>query len=161
MLEKAILEELQEYVDRHLLLLDLNINESLDIYYPVESDQEELDNFINKNRKQSFNQILFAFIDKKGLRDTDVYKKAAIDRRHFSKIRSNPNYRISKKTVVSLAISLELNKEETDQLLGSAGFSLSENDTFDLVIQFCIEKKIYDIDYVNQALDHYNIRPLI
>lgn len=61
---------------------------------------------------------------------------------------------------MSLALSLELNKKETDELLASAGYSLSESETFDLVIQFCLEKKIYDIHDVNQALDYFSLKPL-
>jgi len=104
---------------------------------------------------------LFSFIDKKGVSDPDIYKKAGIDRRHFSKIRSNPDYRPGKNTVIALALALELNKKETDKLLSSAGYSLSDSDTFDLVIQFCVEKKIYDIHDVNQALDYFSLKPLI
>lgn len=103
---------------------------------------------------------MFNFIDKKGAIDTDVYKKAGIDRRHFSKIRSYPDYRIGKHAAIALALALELNEKETDKLLSAAGYSLSKNDTFDLVIQFCLEKKIYDIYIVNQALDYFSQRPL-
>lgn len=109
---------------------------------------------------QVFVVCLFSFIDKKGYTDAEVYKKACIDRRLFSKIRSNPNYRLGKNTADALAIALELTKKETEKLLSSAGFSLSENDTFDLVIQFCLEKKIYNIDHVNQALDYFSLKPL-
>ena len=104
---------------------------------------------------------MFSLIDKKGASDPDIYKKAGIDRRHFSKIRSNPDYRPVKNTVIALALALELNKKETDKFLSSAGYSLSDSDTFDLVIQFCVEKKIYDIHDVNQALDYFSLKPLI
>jgi hypothetical protein len=63
--------------------------------------------------------------------------------------------------VIALALALELNEEETDQLLRSAGFSLSNSDTFDLVILFCLEKRIYDLDEVNQALEYLHLKPLI
>lgn len=63
--------------------------------------------------------------------------------------------------MIALALALELNKKETEQLLSSAGFSLSESDTFDLAIQFCLEKRIYDVDLVNQALDYLRLKPLI
>ena len=109
----------------------------------------ELEDFIKNKRKPTFNQILFSFIDQKGATDSDIYKRAGIDRRHFSKIRSNPDYRPGKNTAIALAIALELNKKETDRLLSAAGFSLSESDTFDLVIRFCLEKKIYDLHTIN------------
>jgi hypothetical protein len=57
-------------------------------------------------------------------------------------------------------VALELNKNQTDKLLSAAGYSLSDSDTFDLVIQFCLEKKIYDIHQVNQALDYFSLKPL-
>ena len=77
----------------------------------------ELEDFIKNKRKPTFNQVLFSFIDKKGVSDSDIYKRAGIDRRHFSKIRSNPDYRPGKNTAIALALALELNKKETDQIL--------------------------------------------
>jgi len=82
-----------------------------------------------------------------------------IDRRHFSKIRS-ANYRIGKNTVISLVLALKLNKKEAEELLNAAGYSLSDSDTFDLIIQYFLEKKIYDILTVNQALDYFSLKPL-
>jgi hypothetical protein len=120
----------------------------------------ELEDFIKNNRKPTFHQILFSFFDKKGVSDASLYKKAGIDRRHFSKIRSNPDYQPKKNTAVALALTLELNKKETDKLLSSAGFSLSDSNTFDLIILFCLEKKIYEIQNVNQALDYFSLKPL-
>jgi len=99
-------------------------------------------------------------IDKKGARDSDVYKKAGIDRRHFSKIR-NPAYRPGKNTVIALALALELDKKETDELLSAAGYSLSDRSISVLVILFFLEKKIYDIDAVNQALHYFSQKPLM
>ncbi|KNY28872.1 hypothetical protein [Pseudobacteroides cellulosolvens] len=119
-----------------------------------------MEEYIKNNRKPTFNQVLFSFIDRKGTTDSDIYKKAGIDRRHFSKIRSNPDYRISKNTAVSLSLALELTKKDTDKLLSAAGYSLSDSDTFDLVIQFCMEKKMYDIHNVNEALVYFSLKPL-
>ncbi|EEG78891.1 hypothetical protein [Dethiobacter alkaliphilus] len=163
MLNKKMLTALQEYVDNHLecsnfvrcetpLYTEKEISENI--------PQNELDDFIKTTRQPTFNQVLFSFIDKTGARDTEVYKKAGLDRRHFSKIRSNPEYRPGKNSVISLAMALELNKKEADKLLSAAGYSLSESDTFDLVIQFCLEKRIYDLHSINQALDYFSLKPL-
>jgi hypothetical protein len=161
MLQKHILEELQEYLDQHLLItlceksapyMEDSILESIS---PI-----ELESFINKKRKPTLQKVLFQFIDKKSVTDAEIYKKAGIDRRHFSKIRSNPNYRPGKNTVIALALALELTKKETEKLLSSAGYTLSESETSDLIIQFCLEKKIYDILQVNFALDQFNLKPL-
>lgn len=116
--------------------------------------------FLYANTKPSFTQVLFGFIDKKGVVDSYIYKKAGIDRRHFSKIRFNSDYRIGKNTAIALALALELSRNEADRLLSACGYSLSENDTFDLVIKFCIDRKIYDIDSVNQALNYFSLKPL-
>ncbi|MTI81241.1 MAG: hypothetical protein FH758_10210 [Firmicutes bacterium] len=163
MLEKKLLIELQEYVERNLFRLNFSFCES-----PKYSEEElcidalpmEMEAFIKKKRKPTFSQVLFSFIDKKGASDSDIYKRAGIDRRHFSKIRSNPDYRPGKNTTIALAMALELNKNQTDQLLSTAGYSLSESDTFDLVIRFCLEKKIYSMHDVNQALDYFSLKPL-
>lgn len=106
-------------------------------------------------------QVLFSFIDKKGESESEVYKRAGIDRRHFSKIRSDPDYCIGKNSAIALALALELDKKQTDELLSAAGYTLSDSDIFDLVIQFCIERKIYNIYDVNQALDYFSLKPLI
>jgi len=163
MLDENFFIELKKYVDRHLRTLNFAV-----CYSPMSSDEElcesipsiELEDFIKNTRKPTFNQVLFNLIDKKGASDSDIYKRAGIDRRHFSKIRSNPGYRPGKNTAIALAIALELNKSQADQLLGAAGYSLSESETFDLVIRFCLEKKIFDINHVNEALDYFSLKPL-
>jgi hypothetical protein len=164
MLDKKLFIKLQEYVDEHLSRFVFDVCEapeyfSQSIYKEIQDN--ELEAFIKNNRKPTFHQVLFSFIDKNGTSDSDIYKRAGIDRRHFSKIRSNPNYRPGKNTAIALALALELNKKETDKLLSSAGYSLSNSDTFDLVIQFCVEKKIYDINNVNEALDYFSLKTLI
>jgi hypothetical protein len=164
MLDKKLFIKLQEYVDEHLGRFVFDVCEApkymeQSIYEEIQNS--ELEAFIKNNRKPTFNQALFSFIDKNGTSDSDIYKRAGIDRRHFSKIRSNPNYRPGKNTAIALALALELNKKETDKLLSSAGYSLSNSDTFDLVIQFCVEKKIYDINNVNEALDYFSLKTLI
>ncbi|MFA6941094.1 MAG: XRE family transcriptional regulator [Clostridiaceae bacterium] len=164
MLEEKLLIELVKYVKKHSSNIEYNICEPI-LYCKNnvcnEAQNIEIEDFINHKRKSPFNQVLFGFIDKKGFSDSNVYKKADIDRRLFSKIRSNTNYHPGKNTVIALALALELSKKETDELLSSAGYSLTECDTFDLVIQFCINKKIYNIQNVNEALDYFSLKPLI
>lgn len=164
MLDINLLIELQEYINHQLDSTSYSICEAP--FYCSEklySDDEniELEDFIKSKRMPTFSQVLFSFIDEKGVSDSDIYKKAGIDRRHFSKIRSNPNYRLGKNSAIAIALALELNKKDTDKLLSAAGYSLSDCDTFDLVIQFCLEKKIYAIHNVNEALYHLKLKPLI
>jgi hypothetical protein len=161
MLDKMLLEELQQYIDRNLsyIVCEKSIAPLED--FVLESISPlEIESFIAEKRKPTLQKVLFGFIDKKGCKDSEVYKKAGLDRRLFSKIRSNPEYKPSKNTVTALALALELNKKETDKLLSSAGYSLSDSETSDLVIQFCIERKIYEIDQVNYALDYFSQKPL-
>lgn len=157
MLQNSLLLELEQYVELRLQPVLYHVSEVS--YNKMFSS--EIENFINQKRTKSFSEVLFSYIDKKGCSDADIYKKAGIDRRHFSKIRSNPQYKIGKHPAIALALALQLTKRETEKLLSSAGFSLSDNDTFDLVIQFCLEKKIYDIDEVNEALHYFSLKPLL
>jgi hypothetical protein len=164
MLDKDILLELKKYIDENLRPVLFNICEAPKFFEDSicgNVQNLELETFIKSKRKPTFSQVLFSFIDKKGTSDSEVYKKAYIDRRHFSKIRSIPDYKPGKNAVIALALALELNKKETDKLLSAAGYSLSDSETLDLVIQFCIEKKIYDILEVNEALDYFSMKPLI
>jgi hypothetical protein len=163
MLDDKLRILLQEYVDRHLNeVYSVSFHSPMTISrraYGSESN-DELKKFISTTRQPTFSQVLLTLIDKKGTQDSDIYKKADIDRRHFSKIRSNPQYRPRKTTVIALAFALELTKKEADKLLRSAGYTLSDSDTFDLVIQFCFEHAVYDLPTINQALDSYSLKPL-
>lgn len=164
MLDKDFLLELKSFVEERTRPVMFNscVSPQFMEYKLSESMANiELENFIKKKKKPTFVQVLFDYIDRKGVADTEIYKKAEIDRRHFSKIRSNSDYKPSKNTAIALALALELNKKETDKLLSSAGYSLSDGNIFDLVIQFCIEKKMYNIQSVNEALDYFSMKPLI
>lgn len=159
MLSKELLMELKEYIENHMQMPVLRSMQAEECLSEAKLSID-IENFIKINRKPPFNEILFKLIDEKGARDADIYKKAGIDRRHFSKIRTNPKYRVSKTTVIALAFALELNTDEAEDFLNAAGYSLSDSETFDLVIQFCLEKEIYHIDEVNQALDYFSLKPL-
>jgi len=159
MLDDKCLFELQEYIDFHReQSKQFEADFSTMIGY---RQYAELNDFVRDNQKPLFNQMLFSFIDNKGVSDPEIYQRAGIDRRLFSKIRSNPEYHPSKNTVVAFALALELDKNNADDLLMAAGYSLSDSNTFDLVIRFCLEKKIYDIHNVNRALSYFDLKPLI
>lgn len=113
---------------------------------------DKIKKYLNQNKSSSFSNLLFNLIDKKGLTDVEVYKKVSIDRRLFSKIRCNENYIPKKDNVIKLCLALSLKQDEVKELLDSAGYTLSTNNNFDLVILFCIENNIYDINIVNDYL---------
>ena len=109
---------------------------------------------------KSFKDCLIEWIDKKGLKDPQVYKRANIDRKLFSKIMCNADYKPSKRTALALAIALKLNLDETLDLINRLGYTLSTSSIFDLLIIYCIEHKIYNIHTVNCILFEYD-QPLL
>lgn len=101
---------------------------------------------------ETFQQRLLRLVDERGLSDVEVYKRANLDRKLFSKIRCNKNYKPKKKTALALAIALELNLDETRDLLGRAELALSPSSRFDLIVEYFIRMEVYDIYAINLAL---------
>ena len=118
-----------------------------------------LEEWIN-DLDEPFNVTLMRLIDAKGYTDAEVYKKANIDRRLFSKIRSCRGYQPGKRTILALCIALELDLQQTEDLLETAGYALSHSRKFDVIVEYFIVNHDYDIYRINEVLFHYD-QPLL
>ena len=139
---------------------DESIMSDAGILFSVESGLPDLDEHLDISVGESFQEMLLRFIDEREMTDAEVYKKANVDRKLFSKIRCNPDYRPSKKTALALAIALELNMDQTVDLLSRAELAFSPSRVFDLIVRYCIEHQIYDIMEINAILFEYE-QPLL
>lgn len=113
-----------------------------------------IDNLMDQ-LEETFSQRLLRMIDERGMTDSEVYTKAYVDRRHFSKIRKDVNYVPNKKTVLAFTIALELSLDEAKDLLASAGFALSRSSKTDIIVAYFLQNKIYDMFEINDVLDAY------
>ena len=109
-----------------------------------------------KQADAGFTETLLDLIDKTGKKDSEIYKKANISKQHFSKIRNNPNYKPTKPTALALALALELSLEDTKDLIGRAGYALTNSSKFDLIIRYFIEQGNYNVVEINIALYEFD-----
>ena len=103
-----------------------------------------------------FSETLLKLIDRSGKKDSEIYARANLSRQHFSKIRNNPGYRPTKPTALALAVALELSLEQTKDLIGRAGYALTNSSKFDVIVMYFLEEGCYDLNVINEALYEYD-----
>ena len=154
-LTEVWLKKLETYINRHYKRAQYTMKRAA---RRAKTREEELEAAIKE--KERFAEYFFALLAEKGLSDVEAYKKARIDRRMFSKIRSKKDYMPSKKTLLAFVIALELNLDEANELLKHGGYYLSNTRKDDIIIEFFLKRKCYDFDSINEALTRYGFPPL-
>lgn len=161
-LPKTLKDSLQKYIAEHYTPENhypLPLLSAVTVLHPKDPCARELEYLMDK-LEETFSEALIRLIDQKGLKDSAVYNKARIDRRHFNKIINNKNYQPRKSTCLALAFGLELNLDETRDLLGTAGYALTHSSPADILIEHYINEHDYNLENINPILAAFN-QPLI
>lgn len=160
--DDEIKKEIDRYINFHMPRYSVDAEEKHDKYDGIiGAIRWEIDKLFDKlELDETFSNYLRNLIKEKGLTEVEVYKKAHLDRRIFSKLRRDRFYAPSERTIWSIAFSLELNLEEAEELLHLGGYSFSRYCKEDLIIKYFFENKIYDLFLINEVLDSYGFKTL-
>ena len=165
-MDERLLTALASYIDehyeaegktRHLRMDDLPTfagprTPSIDILGAI--------NGLLKKMEDSFSEHLLYLIERTGRKPSEIYTKAGVTKAHFSKIRTDKNYHPTKETALAFAIALHLSLADAQDLLRRAGYTLSHSSESDLIVEFFIAHRKYNVDQVNLCLAHYGHKPL-
>lgn len=132
------------------------VRESIDYSCFFEENESAIQKRI-KHASDTFQEYLFYLIELKGLKNSDVYKRAIITKQHFSKIKQNPNYHPDKATAIRLCVGAKLNLDETKDLLARAGYALSPSDKRDIIFSYFIEHGVYDMIEIDIVLEEFGL----
>ena len=155
LLERRMIRERRERLRETTLLASMDVMPD----FSAGCDSISLEDLLQEE-EMTFSEALLDWLIRKDLNDPDVYKKANIDRKLFSKIRNNPEYKPKKNTAIALALALELDLEETKEFIGRAGYALTHSSKYDIIIEFFIRQNNYNVFEINEVLFSYNY-PLI
>ena len=168
-LSEKLFHNIESYIDRHYVhayesemlgMSDRRVCRQRDVpreimAAPCVKPSVSLDEFLKKKDK-GFTETLLSMIEERGLKNSTVYKKACISKQHFSKLINDPSAKPSKATALALAVALELDVKQTKDLIGRAGYALTNSSTFDLIVRYFIEHQQYNIVEINIALYEFD-----
>ena len=161
-----ITAKVDAYIKKHLQSSSIKIKDFFESMGPVSATGGQISgakwalDFLMKKLELSFSEKLLRLIAEKGRKPADIYTKAGLTKSHFSKIKGDDDYHPSKETALAFAIALHLNLEETTDLIGRAGYTLSHSSKSDLIVEYFIKNRIYSIDDLNIQLDLRGFKPL-
>lgn len=153
---KNLKVELQNYIDENFQKSRADFQPRLFFAAaPLALSKINFNEMYENEKGETFSNMLMRLIEESGEKNSAIYNRANIDRRHFSKIANNENYRTTRETALAFAIALRLNFEQTQELLSTAGYTLTNTNLGDVIVTFFIKRQIYDVFLINDYLYEY------
>ena len=153
---KNLKVELQNYIDENFQKSRADYQPRLFFAAaPLALSKINFNEMYENEKGETFSNMLLRLIEESGEKNSAIYNRANIDRRHFSKIANNENYRTTRETALAFAIALRLNFEQTQELLSTAGYTLTNTNLGDVIVTFFIKRQIYDVFLINDYLYEY------